>query len=198
MALVYKVVYTPNKDTKQNVLDSSVNFLCSDDKLHIRLRDYDHEEVISGFVNKLTYVITYLIQNYVAGNKSDEEVIDSFVKNDAAFCEISLWLNEEFTSRGVNYKGIKLSKSYRKVKKNSKSLGSFKEGTCYLEGGCKFASFENFALSLGIVNLGTFLLNDAIDLVIVKDTSKKSCYTKFTNKQVKKVKKNKLEYIPLF
>ena len=34
MLLTYKIVYTPNKDTKQSILDNSVNFLCSDDKIH--------------------------------------------------------------------------------------------------------------------------------------------------------------------
>ena len=196
MALIYKVVYTPNKDTKTLAIDSDINFLCSDKKLHIRLRDYDHEEVISGFINKLTYVITYLIQRCDVGTKSDDEIISNFVKNDTDFKNIDAFLQQVFSSRGLDYRGIKISKSYRKVKTSKNTLGSFKEGTCYLEDNCKFGDFTFLTNSLGL-DFVAFLLNDAVDLVITKDSLNNS-YTKFVNKKLRKVNKNKLEYIPLF
>lgn len=194
MLLTYKIVYTPNKDTKQSILDNSVNFLCSDDKIHIRLRDYDHEEVIHGFIDKLTYAITYLFQRAVIQEPITNNIIEKVVNSDDSLKILNDWVVSLF--KGC--KGLKVSKNYRKIKKNKETpLGSFLPGTCPLINDVSYGDIQFLNRAWNILEFYDILLNDAIDIVITKDVSK-SCYEKFTNKQVRKVKKNKLEYIPLF
>ena len=76
----YKIIYTPNIDDGVQALDRDINFLCADNKLHIRLRDYDKEEVIHGFIDKLTYVVTYLCQRVTRQDLLTNNIIEKFVK----------------------------------------------------------------------------------------------------------------------
>lgn len=192
MKLTYKIVYAPDAEDYTKVTDKDINFLCSDSKLHIRLRDYNTEEVIHGFINKLTYLITYLFQRNI--NTND---IDNFVNNDSSIKQLNSWLESLFYSLDKNYKGLKILQNYRKIKLTQPTpCGGFSKGACPLMDGITYGDISFFNNKLTVVNLETFLLNDAIDLVITKDTSRDS-YKKFTNK-VKRVKKNTLEYIPLF
>lgn len=194
----YKIVYNPMMDDHTSSLDKGINFLCSDGKLHIRLRDYDHEEVISGFINKLTYFVTYLFQRMPHPENVTNNIIEKFVKNDKSLSEFDSWLQSVFLLIGQKYKGLKISRNYRKIQTSySTPIGSFLPGSCPLKDGLTYGETTFFGDSLGMIPLEEFLLNESIDLVITKEVSKNN-YTKFVNKK-KKVKKEKsLEYIPLF
>ena len=51
--------YTPNK---AKVIEN-VKYTCSDNKIHIRFKDFNSPQTIKGFEAKLTYLISYLV-NY--------------------------------------------------------------------------------------------------------------------------------------
>lgn len=193
--LTYKIIYNPNNEELEAAISKDINFLCADNKLHIRLRDYDHEEVIHGFVDKLTYIVTYLFQRNVQTGKLTNNILENFVNSDYAVKDLNMWLTSVFSTEGKTFKGLKISRNYRKIS-NYSLLGSFSEGACPLKDGMTYGDLQFFAESLRFVPLEEFILNDAIDLVITKSTVKNS-YTKFVNK-AKKSKKEKLEYIPLF
>ena len=60
--LTCSVLYTPSKNDL--AIDSdNLKYLCRDNKIHIRFRDYNKKQVIRGFESKLTYLLTYLM-NY--------------------------------------------------------------------------------------------------------------------------------------
>ena len=197
MKMTYKIVYNPELEDYTPAVAKDINFMCSDGRLHIRLRDYDHEEVIHGFINKLTYLVTYLFQRQIITDGLTNNIIEKFVKNDSDFIEVQEWLCNLFWEYGKNLKGLKISKNYRKIKKDVETpLGSFLPGTCPLECGLRYGNIRFFEDSLRMFPMEEFLLNDAVEIVISKETVKES-YSKFTNKK-KKVKKERLEYIPLF
>ena len=62
----FKVVYTVNDPT-----EIKPKYTCIDNKIHVRLRQYKESEKISGFVNKLTFLLTFLIDRQVAGYSPD-------------------------------------------------------------------------------------------------------------------------------
>jgi len=192
--LTYKIVYSPNLDTHTNIL-KTVDFTCSDGKLHLRLRDYDHEEVICGFINKLTYLVTYLFQRSANKNDLTTKTIEEVVKNDESFVALNSWLKSNFANIGKKYKGLKITKNYRKISECNPS-GSFVEGTCPLKNNTTYGDLDFFHQSLRGFGIENFLFNDAVELVISKVKVKDS-YKKFHNK-AKKSKKETLEYIPLF
>ena len=56
--LSYSLVYTPDTATSE-----LTNPVCSDKRIHIRFRDFNKPQMISGFERKLTYLMTALM-NY--------------------------------------------------------------------------------------------------------------------------------------
>ena len=199
MKLTCKVAHNV-VDMYHSVFEKDINFLCSDNTLHIRLREYDHEEVITGFINKLTYILTYLIQRNIIQGESADNIIKKFVKNDSDFLRINDELKYIFNQNGLPYAGITISKNYRKIKQSVKyPLGNFKPGTCYLEDSCKFSDLLGLLTAFHI-SLSRFLEDDGYEIIICKDLDVKVKYKKFTNKQARKAKHKKkhLEYVPLF
>ena len=196
--LTYKVVYTPSLDSGFGAEEKNINFLCSDGKIHVRLRDYDHEEVVHGFIDKLTYLLTYCINDMASRTiNSAEEVFKIF--SDIETINIESYLKSILHE--PNFKGIKLFKNYRKVKGHG-ILGSFSKGTCPTiknEQGLDILDYPTFLEILGIGNLYTFLFNDAYDIFICKEKKSKDSYRKFLNKTKKplQTKKKTLEYVSL-
>lgn len=176
--LTYKLVYTPNKESFYSVCESNINFLCADNKIHIRLRDYDKEEVISGFIGKLTYLVTYLV-NYVEGANKDR-----FASDDDLLAWATSNINEylgkliRMDLHDDSFKGLKISKNFRRIKNYSK-LGSIANGLCpYSHGQCSLSSF----IETMRISLYDFLFNDAYEVVIVKSKDKR-VYQKYVNKK---------------
>lgn len=197
MKMTYKIVYNPTTDDSTPVTSKNISFICSDDKIHLRLRDYDHEEVIHGFINKLTYVVTYLFQRAVISDELTNNIFEKFVNSDESLKKIEMWLKSIYLANGKTLKGLKISRNYRKIKvPHSTPLGSFLPGTCPLKDGLSYGDLNFLQDTLRFIPLEELILNDSLDIVISKDVVKDS-YTKFVNKS-KKVKKDKLEYIPLF
>ena len=193
----YKLVYTPATEDNCIATAKDINFLCTDGKVHVRLRDYDHEEVIHGFVDKLTYAVTYLFQRVVVQESVTNATIEKLFNSDDSLKIINDWVINMFSEAGKECKGLKISKNYRKIKKAKETpLGSFLPGTCPLVNGVTFGDIRFLDTSMNFMDFGTLLLDDSIDIVITKEITKDR-YTKFSNKK-KKVSKKELEYIPLF
>ena len=190
--LTYKIVYTPSESFKT----TRVNLLCADNKVHIRLREYDHEEVIHGFIEKLTYVITYLLSKYDCTEDTADIILKKFSENDFSFFAV----NDAVIGGLFDCKGIKISKCYRKIKQSRKNpLGKFTLGTCPSGADISIYKLKD---EFRMLNIKEFLFNDAIDIVITKKKPNKDSYSKFVKKEsrVKKPKevKKDLEVFSLF
>lgn len=189
--LTYKLIYTPSNESYYLLEESDINFVCSDGKIHIRLRDYgDKEEVISGFINKLTYLVTYLVNYMVNSNPERYNSTDKLLESSTEIINNSIGRFIGLTIHNDNYKGIKISKNYRKVK-HYDILGGIPTELCPYSNGKDKCSIDLFLRTFGI-NLHDYLFNDAYEVVICKN-DKKSNYNKFLNKQSrgKKVVDNK-------
>lgn len=184
--LIYRVVYTPSNNS--DARDGDLKYICSDNKIHIRLRDYDHEEVISGLIPKLTYILTYMINSYGSGQMfvDDKQILESFIQTET-FIYLESLLKESFNYDGsfnINCSGIRLFNNYRK-KSNYNKLGSFSKGTCLLTVDNKFeSSVDELLRDMGIPDLHYFLFSDRFELHITKNnkTSSTKKYLAKTNK----------------
>ena len=171
--LTYKIVYSPSESFKS----TRVNLLCADDKVHIRLREYDHEEVIHGFIEKLTYVITYLLSKYEYTEETADIILKKFSEKDWSFFEV----NDAVTGGLFGCKGIKISKCYRKIKQAHKNLlGKFSLGTCPVSSNISISTLSD---EFRMLSVKEFLFNDAIDIVITKKKPNKDSYSKFIKKE---------------
>lgn len=133
--LSYRLIFSPNEAQKPVY----AKYTCWDNKLHIRYRDFDRPEVISGFMDKLTYLITYVTNKkvlYETLNEADRDSHDfkAFWNKYVA----KVYESNDFKTlvRAVKVsvpecEGIELSKNYRKNAYGEALLqfGSLKVGT---------------------------------------------------------------------
>lgn len=185
--LTYKLTYTPSTDTGYGAEEKNINFLCSDNKLHVRLREYDCETVIHGFIDKLTYLVTYLV-NYVDFNSFVENKNIEFYEK-----EVNKILSEyiEHLLHDVNYRGIKILPCYRKIKQH-KDLGFIPYNLCPYSNGSEKCSLHFFLQTLN-TNIYDFLFNDSYEVVITKKENRSSVYSKFIKKAMTKTKNKQKE-----
>ena len=54
--MAYSLVYSPDI----NPFDGELKFICSDNRIHFRFRDFQRNEHIQGFEKKLIYLMEYL------------------------------------------------------------------------------------------------------------------------------------------
>ena len=184
MALTYSLVYTPLvKDWEYN----HPKYTCSDNKIHIRFKDYNSPQLIEGFEAKLTYLISYLM-NYCylpkILNKSDNKsLMEDFLKT-SDINKINVVI-KEFTGDG-KYKGLKLHKNYNK-KTNIKYFGEVNIECFPIEeenGIEKASNLSLFLSNLGEIPLVSYLFNDNYKLYIHESKPKKT--NKFLRKQLRK------------
>ena len=198
MSLTYSVVYTPvNKDWELN----HPKYTCHDNKIHIRFKDYNSPQIISGFEEKLTYLLSYLLhynfQPQVLMCKSNEQIMNLFLKdNDVQ--EINLVIRD-FTNDN-KYKGLKLLKNYNK--KDTVEFFGKTDINCFPvnkdgDGVTKIGSLELFLNNLGKISLVNYLFNDNYKIYIHKLKSEKT--NKFERKQLRKIKPiEKIELVDLW
>lgn len=167
MKFKYGIYYSPSNTNS----DEIVNFVCFDNKIHIRFKDYNSEEVIVGFEKKLTYLLTYLM-NYsylstLVGNYSDDEIINNFLTTKDVLeildC-IKLYIND------IKIKGIKLNKNYNR-KTNIKSFGDVNPECFPLYENDGIVRNGNLKLFLKTfkITLNDYLFNDDYVILILKD-----------------------------
>ena len=76
----YSVIFTNNS---KNIIDNLDKYICSDNKIHIRFRDFNKEEVFNRIWKKLTYLLAYLL-NYsfvpkLIGDYTSKEILTEFL-----------------------------------------------------------------------------------------------------------------------
>ena len=64
--LTYSLIYTP-----KTITNYKAKYVCSDCKVHIRLKDFNSPQIIRGFEAKLTYLISYIFHSNQCSNIED-------------------------------------------------------------------------------------------------------------------------------
>lgn len=201
MNLTYNLVYTPSLDDGYRADEKDINWLCSDRKIHIRLRDYNKPEVIVGFINKLTYLVTYLVNSGCTASlesmrENPDKYLSTFCENDESFLHLVDFIKSSL--HDSRYSGIKVTKVYRKKKVNKpNSFGIISDGAMPVEDGYKLGDLSFFIGEFRIP-LYEFLFNDAYTLVLQEKPAPLACYDKFTRKSLNKSStKEYFEYVKL-
>lgn len=197
MSLTCSLIYTPSlKNTFP--LNNNLKYLCSDNKIHIRFKDYKEKDLIEGFESKLTYLLTYLMNFYylpqVIKSYDSKKIISDFLKDK----EITNLSNQiKFFLCSSKFKGFKLTPKYSKKKALYKEFGyvlidcfpSHLKDTSesiYVE---KMGSINTFLKYFNLSDVITYLFDDSIVIIIHEKKDRK--LNKFDKKEYKKLTKIK-------
>lgn len=183
--LTYSLNYTPSFKT-----NSEINFICSDNKIHVRLDNFYTEITIEGFEKKLTYLLTYLI-NYsylpkVIGVEKESLLIETFLKT-SDISAINEAIRKHFNFD--NFKGLNLRKNYKKLNCNTFGLTDSNCFPLLYEENITQAGDLNTFLSILNISLDEYLFNDSYS-IIIHEVSNKDMNKKFTQKQQRKINKS--------
>ena len=187
------LVYTPCKNNFNSDKEPFTNYLCWDNKIHIRFRDYNSNQTIKGFEGKLTYLLSYLM-NYgylpkvlEKNNFKECDLIKDFLNTKAI---ITLCNNIRLFAMEDNFKGLKLSKNYKKdtdviyFGKTDINCFPINDGSLEIR---KDISLNSFLESFGNISLIEYLFNDAYSVVISEYKEDKK--NKFIKKEERKLLK---------
>ena len=188
MSLTCSLVYTAKRDKYRSAIErENVNYICADNKIHIRFRDYNSYKRIYGFEAKLTYLLTYLM-NYsylptVIRRYDDNVLISDFLKT-SDLRQVYLAI-KNFTNHS-NFRGFKAAKNYRK--NNCISFGNV-DINCFPsdignDGVERLGSLTIFLHYFHDIDLTEYLFNDAYSIILHED--KEIPLSKFQKKQMKK------------
>jgi hypothetical protein len=196
--LTYSIYYTPSKNPMAH---NDLNYVCSDNRIHIRFRDFNKEQIIGGFEKKLTYLVTYLM-NYsylpsIIGKYDTKTLIKNFLKTD----DIQHVISAIAVYNGLHkFKGLKLTANYRK--KECLPFGDVDKDCFPLnsqDGIIAVGSLKEFLEKLRI-DLIEYLFNDSY-FIILRENKEKAINNKFINKQAKKLERTRdpnLELVELW
>lgn len=191
--LVYSLIYMPSISS-----DKTINYLCSDNKVHIRLKKYGIKpEIISGFENKLSFLLTFSLNEFCNHFYMSKDLL-RHVNENKNFKDIWLDIMKEFKTKynsfGIDdclsnnilyYEGLKILPIYYKKFKLTNALDLI--GECY---NLKNKLFDdnptkNFLDYFKLSSLDEYLFNDAIVIQISKKL--KINNSKFINKSKHKI-----------
>lgn len=173
-----------------SLIDTSYSPLCRDKKIHVRLQDYDKPMIIAGFEDKLEFLITWLFHKETSMYFTKGE-IDKFMQLDSVEHIRRELLNGIFDAK--SYDCLKVGLCYKKNRNINYTTG-FMPSQFYNMDGC-LNTDDDIRQFLSIVDSKTilgFLLNDAIELSIVKKVHKDP------NKKYRNKSKNKMTTIDLW
>lgn len=186
MALTCSILYTPSVSQIKTNIDN-LKYICRDNKIHIRFKDYNKKQVIKGVEAKLTYLITYLMNYWylpqVIQSYDSTKLIKNFLETKLMkemILKLRLFLNSD------TLKGFKLSKNYKRGE--SKDFGDISL-SCFpshnkKEDIEKIGGLSLFLDYFNIPDFITYIFDDGIILIIHEEI--KEDITKFDRKILKK------------
>lgn len=188
--LTCMLCYTPN-----DVNDAlSLNYLCFDDKIHLRFRDFKSEMIISGFEKKLTYLLSYLM-NYsylpkVLNIYNNETLIDTFLKSSDV---TNIYNSIRKNICNQKFKGIQLKANYKKGE--CAAFGAV-NSNCFprriIDGVEQAGNLYTF-LSAFNISLDNYLFDDRYKVIIMEDRGINP-NIKFIKKQIKRQERDSTQF----
>lgn len=184
--LTYSLVYTPDFPRT-----AAFNPICSDKKIHIRLRDFDKPQIIKGFERKLAYLITYLI-NYgdlslvSMLNLCDQKtILKAFLENE----DMKQLYRTIKYEKQIDFKSFVVKANYKKSEHVAfgNVLRSVFPITYDKFGAPKEGSLKTFLEKLKLTLL-EYLFDDSYSIIIHK-VSTQELNAKYINKENRKVNK---------
>ena len=192
--LTYSILYTPELKTSPNI-----NYVCSDNKIHVRFRDFNKEQIITGFEKKLTYLLSYLVNFSYINNLFDicdiKTVVNALLDSE----DVKKIYNSIKYNKQIDFKCFRLTPNYKKT--DCIAFGKVLEEVFPLEydefGALKQATLETFLSKLKI-GLLEYLFNDSYSIIIHKKQDE-DINEKFKNKETRKeTRLENTDYIKLW
>ena len=179
------ICYIPNNSNTND----EINYICSDNRVHVRFRDFNEAAVVAGFEQKLTYLITYLM-NYsylqdVICTYDQDTLMAGFLKSkDVADINSCI----RFETNNSNYKGLKLRKNYSKKDPETYKPFGRVSVDCFplnmVDSMLHRGDLTSFLCALKI-SLRDYLFDDNY-IIIIDDVSIEGINKKFINKMNRK------------
>lgn len=175
--LVIKYLCTLDRDCFSQTL--AEDYVCCDDFIHVRLKNYTKPQIISGFVNKLSFVLTYLFNKKYTVTINDSKITDFKTYWDIHSRKFIEFLNTTYPFFDTT--NIKISKAYAPSVKMTNPTEQFGNINC------------NDIINE--VELLRMVFTENIDIVLTLNTNDicyKTATKKFKNKITKKANKKTL------
>ncbi len=136
-----RVIFIPRYDLE---LPKKIKFICKDNTIHIRLKNYNKPQTIIGFSNKLAFLLTFLFSRL---NEKDDFITESRnFKDDKVYIELMSAIYPKYPE----ITDISILKAYFKNKKSLQDdFGYVSISDLSLYADTKYGTFED--------NLTTFL-----------------------------------------
>lgn len=181
----YSIIFTNNSKELNKNLDK---YICFDNKIHIRFKDFNAEEFIVGFEKKLTYLLSYLI-NYcymptLIGDYTNKEILTSFLLYNDVLKIIDFFKKDMEST--VDFAGFLLKPNYKKHREKCKEFGEtdIKFFPLQIKNNLIEAGNLNIFLKTFNINLYDYLFND--DYVIWLHDKEFKVNKKFDMRKLKK------------
>ena len=180
--MAYSLVYSP----EVNPSESEVRFICSDNKVHFRFKDFKRNEHVQGFEKKLIYLMEYLFNFcYKPSLTGDtpvekEELLENFLQSSDVKTLNKILADNIPTNK---FKGIKAYFNYNK-KYDCKPFGDIDDNYFPSKGQNSLLDFS-CKLRLGDFGIRRFLFDDRYSILLhndYKDNINKKFKNKFINK----------------
>lgn len=190
------VIFTNNQYNYEGILDVD-KYICFDNKIHVRFRDFNKEEFIIGFEKKLVYLLSYLI-NYsyipkLSQKYSNKTILSHFLSYQEVIdiiYTISSHVNRNFT-------GLTIKPNYKKHQNNYKYFGDVDAKffpICIKEDLIQESSLNVFLDAFNI-SLYEYLFND--NYIIWLHNKEFKVNTKFETRKLRKLNNRKDKNINL-
>lgn len=192
--LTYSIIYTPDLITEQGI-----NYVCSDNKIHVRFRDFNKPQMISGFEKKLTYLVTYLM-NYSYTSELFEHCNEKTLINALLDSpDMEKIYNAIKYDKQIDFKCFRLTANYKR-KEERIAFGKLEQTAFPLMydefGAPKSADLDTFLHKLKI-GLLEYLFNDSYSILIHEKTES-DVNVKFVNKELRKNRNSQSDYVELW
>jgi len=178
--LTYSLIYTPKTSTNYKA-----KYVCSDCKVHIRLKDFNSPQIIRGFEAKLTYLISYIFHSNQCSNIEDFMKLNDVWILNSQLGEKLVLLND------YKYKGLKILKNYNK----QDYINEYGEIDLDCFPVLNKNSLKTFINTFKITDIISFLLDDSYQIIIHKQREIRE--NKFNRKQTK-IQNKKSDLIELW
>jgi len=168
--LTFSLIWTPSIEPNSNA-----KYTCSDNKVHIRLRDFNKPQIISGFEDKLAYLISFIF--FSEKDKTLKDLLSSMYLED-----INVVLENYIVNKtGYKYKGLKIKENYSR--KDKHNIYGKIDINCFPFSELENCNYLDYFQQRFKINLYDFLFNDAYKIMIHKKQEQKE--NKFIRKKQK-------------
>lgn len=192
-----EILLITNIKNKNNGLNNTYDPTCFDNKIHIRLRNFESSDVIAGFESKLTFTLEYFLALFIKSFPSYSVDFNIKDNNDATKQYIfSKYINEFKQSDAfkeiyndlntvVDFIDIDIKPLYSKKFQTTK-VSQFGNILDIVDENLLTNNVRDFTNSFNKESIKSFILDDSVSLLIT-EVNEDNPNEKYLNKNARKI-----------